>query len=712
MKNTIIILLLFCSVSFVFGQDRTPVTNTKTISDSKIKADKLFDRMWYKEAAELYEKQISKKEDVDLELLKKAGDAHFFNTDMENAHKYYDQLISNFYSQVDPEYLFRYAHSLQGIGKTVEAKRWMEEFTKRIKSEDTRFENLNQKRIDIESILAIEPNFILKNVTVNTKYSDFGAMYYKNDLIYSSAIDSSNFHTRLYEWNKQPYLNMYLGDLNELESDLKPVDEFSEDLNTRYHEATLAFSKDEKKVYFTRNNYIKGYRNKIKKIRNSKSDEAKKLVKRKEKKNKYIKDLGRDTEGVNHLKLYSAELVKKEGKGNEETWQNVKELPFNSEEYSVGHPTVSSDGKKLYFVSDLNGYTGSTDIFVVDILENGNYSKPRNLGDKINSSGREMFPYITDKRLYFASDGHLGLGGLDVFYSNINADGSFDAPKNLGAPLNSELDDFGFIIKEFKKTGFVCSNREGGKGDDDIYSFIQLEDIDVCKRIVIGKVKDKKTNAIIAGAKIIISDSNNKEIHQFMSDKDGEFTYVSNCEEGTYKAVGSKDGYEPAEITYEIEPEVKLDLNLGLNMDPIKVATPVAAPTIVVNQPASVGTDLYKLLGLRPILFDYNKANIRSDAQYELNKIINYLKEYPTVRIDVQSHTDSRGRDAYNMDLSTRRNTATKNWIIKNGSIARDRISGRGYGESELVNHCGNGVKCSKYEHQQNRRSMFIVTEN
>jgi len=710
MKNTIAILLLCCSVSFVFGQNATIAA--KTIKeDSQSKADKLFDRMWYKGAASLYEKLISKKGTVDLELLKKAGDAYFFNTDMEHAHKHYDQLISNYYSQVDPEYIFRYAHSLQGIGKTKEAKRWMKAFTDKLKKQDTRFDNLNQQGTDIESILAIKPNFILKNVAINTKYSDFGPMYYKDDLIYSSAIDSSNFHTRLYEWNEQPYLNLYLGDLDELESNLKAEGEFSKALNTKYHEATLAFSKDEKKVYFTRNNYIKGSKKRLKKIRNSKTGKAKKEVKTKEKKSKYIQDLGRDVEGVNHLKLYSAELVKEEGE-DDFTWQNVKELPFNSEEYSVGHPSVSEDGKKLYFVSDLNGYTGFTDIFVVDILENGRYSKPKNLGNKINTSGREMFPFITEDRLYFASDGHLGLGGLDVFYSNINPDGSFDEPKNLGAPLNSKLDDFGFIIKESKKTGFVCSNREGGKGDDDIYSFVQLEDIETCKRIVLGTVKDKNTSAVIPSAKVVIIDANNNEVHNFISDKKGEFAYVSNCEEGIYRAAGSKDGYESVEISYDMDPDVKLDLNLDLDlkpMPPVVVATPATAP---VNRGAAVGTDLYDLLGLKPILFDYNKSNIRRDAQYELQKVVDYLRAYPTVKIDVQSHTDSRGRDSYNMALSTRRNTSTKNWIISNGGITRDRISGKGYGESQLLNHCGNGVKCSKAEHEQNRRSRFIVTAN
>jgi hypothetical protein len=339
MKN-IITLLLLATVSITLAQN------------SNEKADRLFDRMWYKEASTLYELELKKAERKNksfsnsndstyVTLLKRAGDSYYFNTDMENAYRWYDKLVSDFYSDVDTEYIFRYAHALQGIGKYREAKRWMKEFSKRTEDKDDRSPKFNQKKITIEDVLDIEPRFVLKNISTNTKYSDFGPMYYKDKLVYSSAVDSSTFHTRIYHWNEQPFLNMYLGELNAIESDVKLIDEFSDKLNTRYHEATLAFSPDETKVYFTRNNFDG--------------------------------DLGRDGKGTNHLKLYSAELRK--NKDSLPVWQNVKELPFNSEDYSVGHPTVSKDGKLLYFVSDMPGSIGATDIFVVDILEKNETTK-------------------------------------------------------------------------------------------------------------------------------------------------------------------------------------------------------------------------------------------------------------------------------------------------------------------------------------------------
>ena len=252
MKNKILIITLI-SVLNAFSQN------------SSSKADKLFERMWYKEAAELYELKLKKIEKKDyqsiedkeeyVELLKKAGDSYFFNTDMENASRWYEKLVSDHYSSVEPEYLFRYSHSLEGIDDYKHAKMWMKEFSKRTKNQDDRSEKYDQEDHTVEDVLNIEPQFVLSNISVNTENSDFGAMYYKDQLIYSSAVDSSYYHTREYHWNEQPFLNMYISDLNEIESDVHKIGEFSEDLNTRYHEATLAFSPDYKRVYFTRNNY-------------------------------------------------------------------------------------------------------------------------------------------------------------------------------------------------------------------------------------------------------------------------------------------------------------------------------------------------------------------------------------------------------------------------------------------------------------------------
>jgi outer membrane protein OmpA-like peptidoglycan-associated protein len=672
MKN-IITLLLLATVSITLAQN------------SNEKADRLFDRMWYKEASTLYELELKKAERKNksfsnsndstyVTLLKRAGDSYYFNTDMENAYRWYDKLVSDFYSDVDTEYIFRYAHALQGIGKYREAKRWMKEFSKRTEDKDDRSPKFSQKKITIEDVLDIEPRFVLKNISTNTKYSDFGPMYYKDKLVYSSAVDSSTFHTRIYHWNEQPFLNMYLGELNAIESDVKLIDEFSDKLNTRYHEATLAFSPDETKVYFTRNNFDG--------------------------------DLGRDGKGTNHLKLYSAELRK--NKDSLPVWQNVKELPFNSEDYSVGHPTVSKDGKLLYFVSDMPGSIGATDIFVVDILEKNEttkldslftgYSRPRNLGGNVNTAGREMFPYITNNALYFASDGHLGLGGLDVYESRIIEE-QFQNPVNLGAPLNSKLDDFGFIVNEVKDRGFVCSNRLTGKGDDDIYSFVRLPapDAPLCEQIIRGYVSNSITGERIANVKMSLFSNTGEELETTTTDIAGAYRFntVLNCTT-KFNVTASKKGYENKD---------KPVLTLNENGE-----TVVALGLETLNELIVEEKGVLKIkIGI--IYFDLNKSFIRNDAAIELNKIVLLMTQYPQMVIKIESHTDSRNSQSYNLNLSDRRAKSTRDYIISQGVDAKRIESANGFGESQLINNCADGVSCSEAEHQLNRRSEFIITK-
>lgn len=672
MKNTITLLLLLAfGISFSQGSSK--------------KADRLFEKMWYKEASVLYELELSKLEKSNkksnkiqdstyVKLLKRGGDSYFFNTDMKNAYVWYDKLVPEFYLDIDAEYIFRYAHTLQGVGKYKEAKQWMKTFAKRTENEDDRADLLNQKKLTIQDVLDIEPQFLLKNVAINTKYSDFGPMYYKDQLVYSSAVDSSSFHTRIYHWNEQPFLNMYLGELNTMESDLKLIDAFSNKLNTRYHEATLAFSPDETTVYFTRNNFDK--------------------------------KLNRDDKGTNHLKLYSAELRKNEDSSS--TWQNVKELPFNSEDYSVGHPTVSADGKLLYFVSDMPGSIGATDIFVVDILDTQTsttiqdstftgYSKPRNLGEKVNTAGREMFPYITDNALYLASDGHLGLGGLDVYESRI-IDSNFQKPVNLGAPLNSEMDDFGFIVNEGKNKGFVCSNRLSGKGDDDIYSFIRLPKEEfICKQLIKGYVSNNITGERISNVKMSLLSNTGTVLKTTATGLDGayKFDVMLDCDT-KFKVTAAKTGYEPKD---------KLVLTLNESGETL---VPLGLETL--NELIVEEQGVLKIkIGI--IYFDLDKSFIRNDASIELNKIVLLMAQYPKMIINIGSHTDARNSDAYNLSLSDRRAKSTRDYIVSQGIEANRIKSALGFGESQLINRCKNGVKCSEMEHQLNRRSEFIIVK-
>ncbi|WP_343694341.1 OmpA family protein [Flavobacterium sp.] len=641
MEKRITILILL-TVQMVYSQ-----TKNKT-------ADALFDKMYYVEAAKSYEMSI-KSGDASKEMLQRVGDAHYFNTQMTSASKWYGKLLAEYPNEVSAEYYFRYAQSLQGIQNYDLAKKWMKKFSEKQKSSDSRAENFSLKTVTLEDIKKIKPQFILENLEINSAYSDFGPMFYKGDLVYSTTSDSSYIKTNKYGWNNQPYLNMQLGKISPTQTNVTFKERFGKEITTQYHEACVAFSPDEKTIYFTRNNY------------NGK--------------------LKRDDKGVNNLKIYSAKAI--ENSNGTVRWENIKELPFNSDNYSVGQPSVSKDGKKLYFVSDMPGTIGATDIFVVDILGEDQYSAPKNLGEKINTSGREMFPFITDKALYFASDGFLGLGGLDVFESRLY-DGIFDSPNNLGEPLNSNRDDFGYIVNEETNKGFVCSNRKTGKGDDDIYSFERS-----CTQSISGYVFDAISNNKIAGAIVTLKNNENQKLNEAVSGIDGKFDFDENISCNTpYTIEVVKDNFTTN------SKSITTSENSGITEVPVGLD-----PTLIERKEGVLKIKI----GI--IFFDLDKSEIRYDAAIELNKVVLLMSQYPKVVIKIESHTDSRANDQYNLELSDRRAKATRDYIISQG-IAPERIeSAIGYGETELINNCSNGVPCTEAQHQINRRSEFIITK-
>ncbi|WP_273568668.1 cell envelope biogenesis protein OmpA [Maribacter halichondriae] len=408
------------------------VTISDTASKSKLvqKADHYFDKMWYAEAAELYEQALQKNEkNYSYEIIQKVGDAHYFNTNMEKAYQWYDILYDKYGKDMSADNVFKYAHTLKGTGKYARAKRLMRLYNRKTKNGDVSNIDDNDAtatEMVLDNILSTEKNFDIKNMAVNTEYSDFSPMFLdSNQVVFASARDSSFFNTRRYKWNDQPYLDLYVAKINEESQDLKDALKFSKKINTKYHEASVTFSPDNSTMYFTRNNYGK--------------------------------KLKRDKNGVNHLKIYRSTKVDGE-------WSEAEEVPFNSDDYSTGHPALSPDGKQLYFVSDMPGSIGETDIFVVDVLEGGSFSEARNLGPEINTEKKEMFPFINDKKLYFSSNGHTGLGGLDVFEVAYDDEEGFQEVVNVGRPVNSNLDDFSYIVDEETQKGFLPPIGQAVKG--------------------------------------------------------------------------------------------------------------------------------------------------------------------------------------------------------------------------------------------------------
>ncbi|MCL6274632.1 OmpA family protein [Muricauda sp. 2012CJ35-5] len=620
-------------------------------------ADINFDNLLYVKAAKQYETMVRKGEQSQ-HVLQRLGDAYFFNTDMENAVKWYGVLFTKYEKILEPKYAFRYVHALKGIGDYKQAKGIMKIYTQKMDMSAYQVAQFHDNDEALDELMARQPQYYISNLGINSAVADFGPTYYKDKIVFSSSRDSLTFESRVYEWNRQPYLDFFMADTLDSGSDLANVTSFSSILNTRYHEAGATFIPEGNVVYFTRNNYTH-------------------------------QTLGRDGEGTNHLKIYTSEL-----RGGE--WTEAQEVSFNSEEYSVGQPALSPDGKKLYFVSDMPGSIGGTDIFVVDILRDGSFSQPRNLGPSINTSGREMFPFVTEEKLYFASDGHLGLGGLDVFESELGISG-YAAPNNLGVPLNSNRDDFGYIVNEKTQRGYFSSNREGGKGDDDIYSFQRMEES--CEQTVKGSVIRKSNAQPIVNVIVELVDTDGNSLGKTSTDPYGafEFENVLECEVG-YEIKISKQGFLPNETLFVTSKQKDY-----INDVPLEITKELNKLIVRENGVLKIKID--------NIYFDLNKAEIRPDAAQELNKIVEVMKEYPKMVIKIEAHTDSRGSDRYNETLSDKRAKSTGSYIVSQGIEASRIESAIGYGEKVLLNQCSNGVRCTNEEHDVNRRSEFIIVK-
>jgi outer membrane protein OmpA-like peptidoglycan-associated protein len=430
---------------------------------------------------------------------------------------------------------------------------------------------------------------------------------------------------------------------------------FNSTINTKFHESSPVFTKDGKTMYFTRNNYLNGKKQK-------------------------------DASRVILLKLYKA--TNENGK-----WINVQELSFNSNEYSVAHPTLSLDEKLLYFASDMPGTKGLSDLFSVTINADGSYGTPQNLGLTINTESRETFPFIAqDNTLYFASDGHPGLGGLDVFAVKMAANNQFKDIQNIGAPINSSKDDFALLIDNANQNGFFTSNREGGIGSDDIYKFKTLPN-SVCIQILKGVATDQDSGLLLSDSKVSLFDDKFSLIKEVVTALNGSYTFEVICGK-TYYLRSQKQEYETKEVSVAITEKT------GETVRPIALEKRKK----VIN----VGTDLAKMFDIPILYFDLDKSFIRKDAAFELEKVLAIMQQYPKMKIEIRSHTDSRQTYEYNEALSDRRTKATKAWLIAN-AITPDRLTAKGYGESKLVNNCSDGVPCKEEQHQANRRSEFII---
>jgi outer membrane protein OmpA-like peptidoglycan-associated protein len=622
-----ILLLIAVSTTIVSAQ------NSKTK-----KADNLYDRLAYTDAAQAYQK-VLKKGTTDVYVFERLANCYYFINDTKKAEMYYKRVAKS--KDANPEAIYNYAQTLKANGKFSDYNTWMKNFAK-LSPNDTRVKEFMKNPNYIPKIMDDMARYTATNMEdINSEYADFGGIVYGKDFYFASGRNTSR---KTYQWNEEPYLEIYKA--TNVGGTMKNAELLNGDVNTKYHESNAVISADGKRMYFDRNDYFEG-------------------------------DYDKSANGINQINLYYAENI--DGKG----WSGVVSAPFNNNEYSTGHPALSQDGKTLYFVSDMPGGKGGSDIYMVAINSDGSLGTPERLGDNINTEGKELFPYIdSNGTLYFSSNGHMGIGGLDVFYAEAQGDG-FDVVNNLGKGVNSSADDFAYKYDPTSQSGYVSSNREGGMGSDDIY---MVEAVEIpCEVTIAVLVINENTNAAVAGARVDLYDTMGNRLSSKTSNVDGMVSFKAACDQA-HEVQGVLADFESN--ASKVAPANDQKVSATIALKPIE-------EIIVEDQ-----------IVLNPILFDLDKSNIKAQAAFELDKVVAVMNKYPEMVIAVGAHTDSRATDAYNLRLSEARAQSTVQYIISKG-ISGKRISGKGYGESQPKVSCGDN--CSEADHQLNRRSEFTI---
>ena len=622
-----ILLLIAVSTTIVSAQ------NSKTK-----KADNLYDRLAYTDAAQAYQK-VLKKGTTDVYVFERLANCYYFINDTKKAEMYYKRVAKS--KDANPEAIYNYAQTLKANGKFSDYNTWMKNFAK-LSPNDTRVKEFMKNPNYIPKIMDDMARYTATNMEdINSEYADFGGIVYGKDFYFASGRNTSR---KTYQWNEEPYLEIYKA--TNVGGTMKNAELLNGDVNTKYHESNAVISADGKRMYFDRNDYFEG-------------------------------DYDKSANGINQINLYYAENI--DGKG----WSGVVSAPFNNNEYSTGHPALSQDGNTLYFVSDMPGGKGGSDIYMVAINSDGSLGTPERLGDNINTEGKELFPYIdSNGTLYFSSNGHMGIGGLDVFYAEAQGDG-FDVVNNLGKGVNSSADDFAYKYDPTSQSGYVSSNREGGMGSDDIY---MVEAVEIpCEVTIAVLVINENTNAAVAGARVDLYDTMGNRLSTKTSNVDGMVSFKAACDQA-HEVQGVLADFESN--ASKVAPANDQKVSATIALKPIE-------EIIVEDQ-----------IVLNPILFDLDKSNIKAQAAFELDKVVAVMNKYPEMVIAVGAHTDSRATDAYNLRLSEARAQSTVQYIISKG-ISGKRISGKGYGESQPKVSCGDN--CSEADHQLNRRSEFTI---
>jgi len=752
--------------------------NMSAQKEAKLEADKAYDQLSYLKAADLYQ-QLGES-GLDEVAKVRLAESYRLNGDTESAEYWYAQSVSDNSMPMD---MLHYAQMLQSNGKCEAALNWYNQYLMLV-GKDFPLPRANVK--DCANLTFTPKQYVrVTNAkALNSGHLDYSPVPYKGGIVFTSTRGGSTKESMEDSWTKDNFSDLFFAEKIGIQN-FKEAELLEGQINGDFHDGVATFNAQGTIMYFSRND-----------------------------------DKGKNKKEIVDLKIYQATL-------NNKKWGEIKELPFNNSEYATCHPTLSADGNTLYFASNRPGGMGGMDLY--KSVRSGTYwSVAENLGEKVNTAGNEIFPFINNEgELFFASNGWAGIGGLDIYQSKA-INGEWMMAENIGEPFNSAKDDFGYSQLANDEEGYFTSNRTGGLGGDDIYYWsenVPLEnrvkniitvideassdkieaalvtivegvyqnriDIPVGKKVkneeeeegqpwvqpirfltdptgkiqpdiragktytilvekqgytivkkvvnaydllrqpewviplskrqgiaLNGAVIHQEYNRAIPNATLSLFNFCTGEYENTISDDEGNFKFFLDCN-CDYEVVAKKERFQADKKKYtttgiNCQTTKPITSILYLNVDkPTAVVESVREAVVNVKPVPTAITpietyEVGEIITLEDVYYDFNKATIRGDASSALDNLVNILSQYPSMEIELYSHTDSRGNHTYNEQLSQKRANSAVQYLINRG-IAATRLSSKGYGEWELKNHCADGVECSEREHQENRRTEVKI---
>ncbi len=664
-----------------------------------LSAEASFNKMRFAQSARLFDKAIANKNIAPtVDMIQMAGDANYLSGAMDKAAKWYEKLEEIQGDSMTNETIYKLSKILKSTGRNQKAAQLNTLLQKKWKT--VYLNSSNKTNALAQSKDGIK---VLENLSSNTADKEFAPIILNG----TELIFASDRSTKEKTGRSDVQIDLFKGTVLDEEYKVEEIEKLSNTINSKFQEASVAFSPDGNTMYFTRNT------------------------------NKKIKKA--DGEKAKLLKIYKSNFEKNK-------WSKPRELSLNSNKYSNAHATISPDGSKMIFVSDRESSLGETDLYMVTINKDGTFSEPENLGEEVNSGQKELFPYFNGSTLYFSSNRELGVGGLDIYKSEY-INGKFTPVVNMGAPINSDKDDFSYVLKSDNNSGYFASNRDGGKGGEDIYYFaigkssvydpsistidkaivknalVMKKDLTAVEKslaaekiptTIIGVVSDDETGEVVRNAVIKIFDENEKFIGKIESDDLGSFEFTRLYQYYNYVLIAEHVDYKvstPLTIFTDI-PEKNINIRM------FKGGTEVVENEELVEDIPNkleiapvLETNVKPILKQNMIYFGFDKHLISETAKAQMDELLVLWEQFPNMKIKIESHTDSRGKASYNKWLSQKRANATKDYLVSQGISPELIVSATGYGEEQLLNECSDGVVCDRKTHRINRRSEFIILD-